>query len=397
MRVSTQAFFENSISTLQRLQRDLNELQEQVATGRRIQRPSDDPVGSARALNLRESLDSIEQFQRNASLAESRLRLEEETLTGVTDLLQRTRELTLQGANGTQTNESRKFIAAEIRQGLDQLLALANTRDASDEYLFAGYQTGSQPFTRTASGFAYNGDQGQRFVSVSRTRQVADSDPGERIFARIREGNGQTLARPDAANTGTGVIFNNDASPATGYGFERYSITFTAADAYEVRDGGGAVVASGAYTAGASIAFGTLDFRIEGAPDAGDVFDVEPSPNTDMFSVIDRIVTALETDINDDAERAAVDAEINRGIAGLDQSLARVLEVRTSVGSRLSTIESQLDANAGAALVIQESISDIEDLDYAEAISSLTQQATALEAAQQSFLRVQGLSLFRLL
>lgn len=397
MRVSTQAFFENSISTLQKLQRELNELQEQVATGRRIQRPSDDPVGSARALNLRESLDSIQQFQRNAGLAESRLRLEEETLTGVTDLLQRTRELTLQAANGTQTNETRQFIAAELRLGLDQLLALANTRDASDEYLFAGYQTGTQPFTRTASGFSYNGDQGQRFVSVSRTRQVADSDPGERIFARIREGNGQTLALPAAANTGTGVIYNNDASPATGYNFERYSITFTAADAWEVRDGGGALVSTGAFTPGSSIAFGALDFRIEGAPAAGDVFDIEPSPNTDMFSIVDRLATALETGARNDAELAALNAEIDRGIAGLDQSLARVLEVRTGVGSRLATIESQIDANAGAALVIEESISDIEDLDYAAAISALTQQATALEAAQQSFLRVQGLSLFRLL
>ncbi|MEL6448204.1 MAG: flagellar hook-associated protein FlgL [Pseudomonadota bacterium] len=397
MRVSTQAFFENNVLTLQRLQRSLNDLQEQVATGRQIQRPSDDPVGSARALNLRESIDSVEQFQRNAGLAESRLRLEEETLTGVTDLLQRTRELALQASNATQTNESRDFIAAELRQSLDQLLALANTRDASDEYLFAGYQTQTQPFTRTAAGYSYNGDQGQRFVSISRTRQIPDSDSGDRIFGRIREGNGQVLATPSAANTGTGTIFNNDAAGVTGYNFEAYQITFTAADAYEVRDGGGILVASGAFTAGDSIAFGGLDVRVEGSPATGDVFDVGPSPNTDMFSIIDRLVTALEAPATSDAERAGQDASINRGIEGLDQALSRVLEVRTGVGSRLATIESQVDANAGATLVLQESLADIEDLDYAAAISALTQQATTLEAAQQSFLRIQGLSLFRLL
>ncbi|MEO0616550.1 MAG: flagellar hook-associated protein FlgL [Pseudomonadota bacterium] len=397
MRVSTQAFFENNVLTLQRLQRSLNDLQEQVATGRQIQRPSDDPVGSARALNLRGSLDSVEQFQRNAGLAESRLRLEEETLTGVTDLLQRTRELALQAANATQTNESRDFIAAELRQGLDQLLALANTRDASDEYLFAGYQSQTQPFTRTASGFSYNGDQGQRFVSISRTRQIPDSDSGERIFGRIREGNGQVLATPAAANTGTGTIFNNDAAGVSGYGFESYQITFTAADAYEVRDGGGALVTSGAFTPGDSITFGALDVRIEGGPATGDVFDVGPSPNTDMFSIIDRLATALETPTSNDSGRAGQDAAINRGLEGIDQAISRVLEVRTGVGSRLATIETQVDANAGAALVLQESIADIEDLDYAAAISALTQQATTLEAAQQSFLRIQNLSLFRLL
>ena len=397
MRVSTQAFFQNSVATLQRLQRELGEIQEQVATGRRIQRPSDDPVGSARALNLRQSLEGIEQYQRNAGLAENRLRLEEETLTGVTDLLQRARELTLQAANGTQTQETRTFIATELRQGLDQLLALANTRDASDEYLFGGYQTGTQPFTRTASGFVYNGDQGQRFAQISRTGQIADSDPGDRIFARIREGNGQTVATADAANAGTGVIYNNDATGVTGYNYERYRIAFTAADNWEVRDAANTVIATGPFEPGDSIAFGGLDFRIEGAPAAGDAFDIAPSPNTDVFSIVDRLATALERGVATDAERAILDADVNRGIAGLDQALSRVLEVRTGVGSRLATLESQIDANAGASLVLQESIADIEDLDYAAAISALTQQSAALEAAQQSFLRVQGLSLFRLL
>lgn len=397
MRISTQAFFENNITTLQRLQTSLNELQQQVATGRRIQRPSDDPVGSARALNLRASLDSIEQFQRNAGLAESRLRLEEDTLTGVTDLLQRTRELAVQAANGSQTNETRSFIAAELRQGLDQLLALANTRDASDEFLFGGYQTQTQPFTRTPNGFSYNGDQGQRLVSISRTRQIPDSDSGERVFSRIREGNGQILATLDAANTGTGVIYNNDAAGVAGYDFESYRITFTADDVYEVRDGGGGLVDTGAYQSGRSITFGGLDLRIEGVPATGDAFDINPSPNTVVFSIVDRLATALESSVNSESARAAQDAAINRGIEGLDQALTRILEVRTDVGSRLATIETQVDANAGAALVLQESVSDIEDLDYAAAISALTQQATALEAAQQSFLRVQGLSLFRLL
>ena len=234
-------------------------------------------------------------------------------------------------------------------------------------------------------------------MSISRTRQIPDSDSGDRIFGRIREGNGQVLATPSAANTGTGTIFNNDAAAVTGYNFEAYQITFTAADAYEVRDGGGVLVASGAFTSGDSIAFGGLDIRVEGSPVGGDVFDVGPSPNTDMFSIIDGLVTALETSAGDDAQRAAQDGAINRGIEGLDQALSRVLEVRTSVGSRLATIESQVDANAGAALVLQESLADIEDLDYAAAISALTQQATTLEAAQQSFLRIQGLSLFRLL
>lgn len=73
MRVTDQAFFNNAISSIQRLQTSLNDLQEQVATGRRIQRPSDDPVGASRLLDYRASIDTLAQYQRNASLGESRL------------------------------------------------------------------------------------------------------------------------------------------------------------------------------------------------------------------------------------------------------------------------------------------------------------------------------------
>ena len=397
MSVSTQAFFQNSIATIQRLQSGLNEIQQQVATGRRIQRPSDDPVGASRSLNLRESLETIDQYQRNTTQARSRLQLEEQTLTGASDLLQRVRELTLQASNATQTNETRQFIATELRQNLDAMLALANTRDANDEYLFGGYQTSTEPFSRSGGAFVYNGDQGQRLVQISKSRQLAASDPGDKIFARIREGNGQVQAGAASANSGSGVIYSDIATPVQTYNYESYDIRFVAADAYEVRDGGGALVASGAFAPGDSIAFNGLSFRIDGAPAVNDAFTVTPATNTDVFSVIDRIASALEQGTSTEAQRAVLEGELNRGINGLDQSLSRVLEVRTTLGSRLSTAEGQLDANAGAALILQESLSDIEDLDYAQAISALTQQATALEAAQQSFVRVQGLSLFNYL
>lgn len=397
MRVSTQAFFDNSIANLQRLQSGLTDLQEQIATGRRIQRPSDDPVGAARLLDYRQSIETIEQYQRNTSLAESRLQLEEQTLTNYTGLLQRARELTLQAANATQDQQTRGFIAEELRQSVLEALSLANTRDATDEYLFSGFQTGTQPYTRSGDTFTYNGDQGQRVVQVSASRQLADSDPGDAIFGRIREGNGQLLATADATNTGTGVILNDTTSNVPGYAFERYDIAFITADSYEVRDDAGVLVSSGAYSDGDSITFNGISISIEGAPVAGDSFAVDPSPNTDIFSALTNLAIALEDGADNPAARALTDNSINRGLNALDQSIDRVLTARTTIGARLSVAETQLDVNSGTQLVLQSSLADIEDLDYAAAISSLAQQSSALEAAQQSFIRVQSLSLFNFL
>ncbi|MEL7024014.1 MAG: flagellar hook-associated protein FlgL [Pseudomonadota bacterium] len=397
MRVTNQGFFKNAVGNIQDLQRELNAVQEQIATGRRIQRPSDDPNGASRILDYRESLATLEQYQRNTELARNRLRLSEDTLTQVTSELQRIRELTLQAANASQTNETRGFIATELSESVEALLGLANTRDASDQFLFSGFQSGTQPFSRTPGGFSYNGDDGQRFIQVSTSRKIPDTNSGDEIFARIREGNGQVLVSPSGANTGTGVAVNEVQTRVQGYDFATFDVVFLDAENYEVRDSLGAVVSSGTFASGDSIAAGPARVRIDGQPAAGDMFSVGPAPNRDVFSIVDEIAQALATDSNDATTRAELNSAVNRGLEGIDRALERVLEIRTSIGSRLAAAESQLDTNLGTELVLQEALAGVEDLDLAEAASRLAAQASALEAAQQSFIRVQSLSLFNFL
>src|SRR5690606_12039494 len=121
--------------------------------------------------------------------------------------LQRVRELALQGNNGSQTNETRRFIAGEIRQMLDELLQLANTHDANGEYIYAGVTSLTRPFSPGAGGeVTYNGDDGQRQIQISPVRQIAIGDSGQRVFMDIPEGNGTFTVHEDPANSGGGVI-----------------------------------------------------------------------------------------------------------------------------------------------------------------------------------------------
>ena len=113
----------------------------EVATGKRILSPSDDPAGASRALNLTHASAANAQYQRNIDSADSRLGNEDQTLSSVSDLLDRVRTLALEGQNGTLDSGDRKNIATEIRQRLSQLVALANTKDANGEYIFAGNAT----------------------------------------------------------------------------------------------------------------------------------------------------------------------------------------------------------------------------------------------------------------
>jgi len=186
MRISTQEFYRQGVDVMQNQQTRLNSIETQLATGKRVNTPSDDPSAAVQVLNLGEVSDRIAQFQRNAGMAQSRLEQEEVALDGVGNMLQRVRELAVQGNNGTMGPESRKAIAYEVRQHLEGFLQLANSRDANGEYVFAGYRTDQPPFAHDGVGnFTYNGDSGQRQVQIGENRDVAIGDPGDAIFQNI--------------------------------------------------------------------------------------------------------------------------------------------------------------------------------------------------------------------
>ena len=397
MRVSTSGSFLRGVSLMQQLQVALDRTQQQIASGRRLLTPSDDPIASGRALELKESLARIEQFDRNGTIARNRLSHEEASLTDVNNVLQRVRELALQANNGSQSNESRRQIAVEVRQHLDALVQIANQRDGNGRYLFAGNMDSTAPVVRSGTTFSYNGDQGQRLIQIGESRHVADGDPGARIFFQIRNGNGVFSAAAAAANTGSAVLGPGSLVDPTQYDRDQYSIRFIDAANYEVVDSSAAVVAAGTFQPGDTVAFRGIELTIDGQPAAGDVFDVSPSGHQDMFTTIDELARTLETAVSDESSRAAMNNDINEGILNIDQAIGNILEVRTQVGSRLAALDYEEDSNGAFTLILQETLADIEDLDYAEAISQLSLQATTLEAAQQSFLRTQNLSLFNYL
>ena len=397
MRVSTMSTYLNGLTSMQRLQSALDQTQRQISTGRRILTPSDDPIASARALEMRESIARLKQFDRNAGIAQNRLAQEESALASVNDVLQRVRELAIQANNATQNDESRSAIAVEMRQLLDGLVQIANQKDGNGRYMFAGMMENTQPVTRVGGTYSYNGDQRQRLIQIGESRQLPDGDSGGDVFFRIRAGNGTFTSAPSAANTGTGVLGPGSLTDPTLWDQGQYTVTFIDPDNYEVRDGVGGLVTANTFDSGDTIAFRGIEFTIDGDPAAGDQFDIAASPFRDVFSAIDGLITAVELPANNGASRAAMNNGINAGILDIDRAIDNVLDVRTKVGSRLAAIEKQIDDNGALVLTLQDTVAGLEDLDYAEALSRLSQQLTTLEAAQQSFVRTQGISLFNYL
>lgn len=197
-----------------------------------------------------------------------------------------------------------------------------------------------------------------------------------------------------ASNAGTGVLGPGSVTDPAAWNQDQYTVRFVDPTNYEVLDSSATVVLTGTFQAGDTLAFSGIEFSLDGQPAAGDEFTVAPSANQDVFSMVDQIATALEQGATDPASLANVNNAINAGLQNIDQAIGNILDVRIQVGSRLAAIENQVDSNGAFKLNYQDTLASIEDLDYAEALSRLSLEVTTLEAAQQSFIRTQSLSLF---
>lgn len=296
MRISTQTLFDSGAAQMGDLQSGLFKTQQQIATGRRILSPSDDPVAAARALEVGQTLALNTQHGINRQQATGTLSSVEGTLSSVTALLQDVKTTIIAAGNGALSDSERGFQAAELRGRFDELLALANSRDAVGNYQFSGFQTNTPAFVQSVTGATYQGDSGQRLIQVDATRQMAVSNPGQSVF----QGGGQ-----------------------------------------------------------------------------------------DMFATLTTLIERLEL-----PGTVGLDAALATANADIDLALDNVLTVRASVGARLQALDSLNNAGEDRNVQYNQILSDLQDLDYTQALTKLSQQQITLEAAQRSFVSISKLSLF---
>jgi flagellar hook-associated protein 3 FlgL len=411
MRVSTNTFFDVNVTMLDQQQSNLLNTQQQLSSGRSILTPADNPAGAAQVLQVSQADAANNQYLTNIGVASDAQALAEGTLQSVTSTLQDIQSTAVQAGNAALNNSDRLTLANQLQTQLDQLVNLSNSSDATGNYLFSGFKGTTQPFTQTSSGVQYNGDDGQRMIQVSTTQQLATSSSGADIFMRIKNGNGTFITQGAAANTGSGVISTGVVTNHALYNANSYQIQFTGPTSFNVVDmtngppGVPAVdnsqnppvtLTNVAYTSGQSISFNGIEFNIQGAPNSGDTFTVAPSTNQSMFTTITNLINTLKTGITagTPGSQGAYTAGVNAGINELNNDLNSVLTARASLGARMNQGTTLTDMQSGIDIQYKQTLSSLQDVDYNKAITSLTQEQTALTASQKSFLQVQSLSMF---
>ena len=394
MRISTAGMHHAALNALLGQQSVLSKTQQQIASGKRVQTPADDPVAAVHLLELERALSESDQFSLNADMAKNRLTLEEQALADANTLLQRVREQTIQGNNASVDPASRRMLATEVRSRLKELMDIANRRDANGEFLFSGYASLTQPFAQTGNSVAYFGDQGNRMLQIGPDQRVVDGHSGSDVFMAITEGNGAFVTTATAGNAGTGVIASGTLVDPAQWAPGDYTLRFTSATGdYEILEGA-TVVATGTYTENSAITFNGANISMTGMPAQNDSFSIARSRSEDLFTTLRTLATTLESSTATSAERASFNSDMATVLQQLDQAGDHLLGVRAEVGTRLSAIDNAQEALADRKVELETTTSQLRDLDYAEAVSRMNQQLVGLQAAQASYSRISQLSLF---
>ncbi len=436
MRIATSTVYELGVAGILQRQQDVLKTQQQVSSGRRILTPSDDPIAAAAVLGVSQSKAVNEQYQRNIEIAGTVLASEDQALSEATRVLQDIKVLAVNAGNMALNDQDRQALAVEARGLYQEMLGIANRADGEGNYLFAGYQSATPPFSESAPGsVSYVGDQGQREVSISGSRAVAITDAGSAIYQNVRSGNGTFVAGTGiGANTGSGVVDPGRVTDPAKWNMPGNSRDFTVAfhvdnsatpavTTYDIVDNvngvsllTGAAPAAGphlrTYTPGAAILLKTrappdtnatpfdvgAELSVDGAPANGDTFTVKPSTRLDVFSIMHRLISNMTTGPGVSANaHADYRNDLNSAMLGLDHALDTVLTTRAAVGARMKEADNARGVAETLTLQYAQRISTLEDLDYAQALSDLTRQQFQLEAAQKSFKEVSANSLFNYL
>lgn len=448
MRISTPWAQQLSVNAMQSQSVKLNKTQMQLSTGMKNLTPADDPAAATRTLDLNGTIDKTTQYQANIGMATDRNNIQDSALNNAVNALQSARTLAVQGLNtAVLTTTDKQALAQQVQQILADVAGIANTQNANGEYIFSGNLSSVPPFKNDTTvvppltqptGYVYQGGVTQRVIQISPDRQVADGDLGYTVFEDI-----PSVGLAATANQGKQSIFqvlntfmdalNGKFSPVNasiaGNRFLQNGIDYSAGGkSFDLAvDGGGTAtidIPAGNYTSlndlvaavNTGITGSSLNQSVVARAAGNKIEFVSTTQGATSSVQISNDASGVLTDLGfDPAGQSGIGADastlinvdgtpkdmkvvydktVNDVLVDLDSAMKKFGEAQARVGARLNALDDQKSLNEKYILDTKSTLSVTQDLDYADAMSRFNLQNLALQAAQQSFSKVQKLSLF---
>ncbi|MDO6547974.1 flagellar hook-associated protein FlgL [Pseudoalteromonas carrageenovora] len=414
MRLSNNLMYQNNINKILDNQQSVANAQEQVTTGEKYLTTSEAPAAISQGMLYSNKIQTNEQHSKNIDQLNGRLETEETILQSINTNIQQAQELTIQAGNGAYTQDDLESIAAELSEIQKTLVNLMNTRSEDGKFIFSGYQDSTQPyqFDSTTGEYTYNGDQGQHVITIAEGVSIKSSDNGfdtfEKTDARLNVAS--NTATVSGSITAASVYVdgqtefdsfhqaNYNADPTASATANTYSVlvssgaTADAPQTYEIyRDGAPLTPTVTGEVTDEPIDFAGMKIDFEGTAPGQLDFNLEKPGKENVLNTLQSLITGLNdgTLEGDDFQQVLAD-----GLVQLQNASEQVVFTQASLGGRMNALERVSDSNLAQDIQNKSNLSDLVEVDMAEAISELTKQETALQASQATFGRLTNLSLF---
>ncbi len=404
MRLSFNQKYQINLNAILNAQEKLQTASAKLEKQTKILSPSDDPAGSARVVALDQQISQVGQYQNNSVMLKNSLGIEETVLSSLRTSSDQARSLVVSLGNGAYSQQDRSAIAKQLDNIKTQMYDLVNQKDAAGGYLFSGFQQETQPysFNQSTGMYEFNGDEGQKALQVSPTVTIPSNDSGKVLFedvnARFKTttaivGGGLTTGSINVQNQSVFDDFYRQNYDGQTPANNNYRLIVDAANNYEIRRNGASLSppVTGAYTSGQAVSFQGLSLQTQGAGPGQLDFTLQAPEKKNVLNTLQELVNAIEKDqaIGRPLSEAIADALVQ-----IDNAALKIDAGVSGVGGRQNVLDSVFEGNEDLQITNKAFRAQIYEVDYAEALTELTKQETALQAVQNTFQRVTNTSLF---
>ncbi|MDA0146962.1 flagellar hook-associated protein FlgL [Vibrio sp. LaRot3] len=377
---------------LRRQEGQVHHNQAQLASGKKLVQPSDDPLATHYIQNIGQQSEQLQQYIDSIVLTRNRLEHHEVIVSNAESYTDEAKRTVMEMINGSLSPEDRIAKQRELQELFDNMITLANTQDESGNYIFSGTKPKVQPFFKDKAGnVTYSGDDYQRKMRISNSQEMPINDPGNKMFTvmdnpfgdynpqySLQEGSELLLERATNLDEKDNAI---------------YKVTFVdmpnGSYGYQLEQNGTAVQAA-QYDPNTGIKFGDLSIQIKGQITAGDSIELEPQKTFSLFDTYKRAIELSEGSVSD----ASNTGELHQVVQEFHAGFIHLNKARSDVGARLNTLDIQEEQHEDFKMTLAKSKSNFEDLDYAAAVIEFSENTRALQASQQAFGKTKDLTLF---
>lgn len=412
-RVSTANMYDSAVRNLTERQKTLVDLQENLTSGKRVVRPSDDPVAAAQAERALTRITRIQAEQRQLEIQKGNIAQAESTLGDAVALVQEIRQLFVAAGSGTLKPEDRQTYAMQIDSLRNQLSDVVNRKDTNGVPLLGALGSALEPFVGpllSSPDYVFNGLPGQ-MASTGVSIASALDGHAALMFDPVRDGvYTATVTRGDPySSLTTGVIETSNLETLDGFSYSMHidavaidpvnkttSVTYTLTQTD--RSGFSTTllpVTTPPVTTGQAIPIASsngvtpvMAFTLEGTPFAGDTVDINPSAS--LMSSIDSGMRGIAAA----PDSAAAKQAVGQALDSIDAGLERLHNMRGYAGELLNRADRIGNDQGQRSVQLEGDRSRAEDLDMVQGISDFQNANVGYQAALQSYASVQKLSLF---